>query len=213
MAGGSRGPKPLPANVHQLGGNAAKRAVLELLGEFKPEVELPSFPAWLWPEAKKEWKRIGVELVRYGLVSKLDRTALVLYAQAWAKYAWAEQMLARDMKAAAEKRASFDQEREATSARGEKWTQGEWVGGDGFMIPTPNGSFTYSPYWVAARRAGEECDKYLASFGLSPSSRARVTQSDNFLGPYLPGLEPGGDNAGNAGEAQQQKPTLASFQR
>ena len=92
---GQRGPKPLPGNVHQLRGNPSKKALGNILDEFRPEVEIPDFPSWIWPEAKKEWKRIGFELERYGLVSKLDRAALVLYCQAWAKMVWAERMLAR----------------------------------------------------------------------------------------------------------------------
>lgn len=76
---GQRGPKPLPANVHQLRGNASKKPIGAILDEFRPEVEIPDFPSWIWPEAKKEWKRVSYELERYGLVSKLDRAALVLY--------------------------------------------------------------------------------------------------------------------------------------
>ncbi len=90
---GQRGPKPLPANVHQLRGNASKKPIGAILDEFRPEVEIPDFPSWIWPEAKKEWKRVSFELERYGLVSKLDRAALVLYCQAWAKMVWAERAL------------------------------------------------------------------------------------------------------------------------
>lgn len=164
---GQRGPKALPANVHMLRGNASKKSLDELLGQFNPEVDIPDCPRHLWQEAKKEWRRVCPELEKYGLISKLDRAALALYCQAWARYVWAEQMLAREMKIAAEKQA-------AAIASGQ-----EWKGGDGFMIPTPNGSFAYSPYWVASKQAADHVDKFLASFGLSPSSRARVTPSDN----------------------------------
>ena len=168
---GQRGPKPLPANVHVLRGNPSKIPLNELLAEFNPEIEIPSTPKHLWPEAKKEWKRISAELTRYGLITALDRAALALYCQSWAKLVWAEMMLARAMHAATQK------EEEAIAA-GQ-----EWKGGDGFMIPTPNGSFSYSPYWVAAKQAAEQVDKFLASFGLSPSSRSRVTTSDNRQAP------------------------------
>ena len=164
---GARGPKKLPANVHVLRGNPSKLSVSDLLGDLNPEVETPDCPKHLWPAARKEWNRISVELETYGLISKLDRAALALYCQAWARWVWAEEMLTRNMKAAANKEA------EAT-AKGL-----EWKGGDGFMIPTPNGGFAYSPYWVAARQAADQVDKFLASFGLSPSSRSRVSASDN----------------------------------
>lgn len=170
---GSRGPQALPANVHLLRGNPSKKSVAELLDSFNPEVEIPSAPKWIWPEARKEWRRIGAELERYGLISKLDRAALVLYCQAWAKLVWAETMLSRAMAIAEEKRA-------ATEAAGE-----EWKGGDGIMVPSPNGSLVYSHHWVVQRRAAQEVHWYLQSFGLSPASRGRVRTSDNRQQPLF----------------------------
>lgn len=167
---GQRGPKSLPANVHQLRGNPSKKPLAVLLDEFKPEVEIPNFPSWIWPEAKKEWKRISVELLRYGLVTKLDRAALVLYCQAWAKMVWAETMLARAMKAAEDAR----QTAEAQNL--------EYTGGDGLMIKTAGGNFTYSHHWVVGKQASSEVRRYLDLFGLSPSARSRVTTSDNRQG-------------------------------
>jgi phage terminase small subunit len=164
---GSRGPQPLPANVHLLRGNPSKKSAADLFDEFNPEVEIPDAPRWIWPEAKKEWKRIGAELQRYGLISKLDRAALVLYCQAWARLVWAETMLSRAMRVAEEKRM-------AAEAAGE-----EWKGGDGIMVPSPNGSLVYSHHWVVQRRAAQEVHWYLQSFGLSPSSRSRVKTSSN----------------------------------
>jgi P27 family predicted phage terminase small subunit len=164
---GTRGPQPLPANVHILRGNPSKLPVASLFDEFRPEVEIPDSPSWMWPEAKKEWKRVTAELQRYGLISKLDRAALVLYVQAWAKMVWAEKMLSKAMLQAEEKRA-------AAEAAGE-----EYVGGDGIMVKTAGGNFTYSHYWVVGRRSAEDVNRYLALFGLSPSSRSRVTTSDN----------------------------------
>jgi len=167
---GRPGPKPLPANVHQLRGNPSKKALGNILDEFRPEVEIPDFPSWIWPEAKKEWKRVSFELERYGLVSKLDRAALVLYCQAWAKMVWAERMLARAMKAAEDARV-------AAEAAGETYT-----GGDGLMVKTANGNFTYSHHWVVGKHAAAEVKRCLDLFGLSPSARSRVTTSDNRQG-------------------------------
>jgi len=164
---GQRGPQPLPANVHLLRGNPSKKSLASITDEFKPEVEIPSFPSWIWPEAKKEWKRISVELERYGLVSKLDRAALVLYCTAWARMVWAEQMLTRAMKDADKKRAEAE-------ARGE-----EYQGGDGLMVKTANGNFTYSHHWVVGKHAAAQVKQYLELFGLSPSHRAGVRTSDN----------------------------------
>ena len=167
---GRSGPRPLPSNVHTLRGNPSKKPLGQLLGEFKPEVEIPDFPSWIWPEAKKEWKRIAFELERYGLVSKLDRSALVLYCQAWAKMVWAERMLSRAMKAA-------DEAREKAEKEGLEYT-----GGDGLMVKTAGGNFTYSHHWVVGKHAASELKRYLDLFGLSPSARTRVTTSDNRQG-------------------------------
>lgn len=164
------GPKALPANVHKLRGNPSKKPLASLLDEFQPEVEIPNFPSWIWPEAKKEWKRISVELERYGLISKLDRAALVLYCQAWAKMVWAEQQLARAM-------------RLAEAKRDEAEAQGlEYDGGDGIQIKTAGGNFTYSHHWVVGKHASMEVKRYLDLFGLSPSARTRVVTSNNRQG-------------------------------
>lgn len=164
---GKPGRKPLPSNVHVLRGNPSKKPLVALLDEFQPEVELPSFPSWIWPEAKKEWKRIGAELETYGLVSKLDRAALVLYCQAWAKMVWAEQMLSRAMKDAEDKRIEAE-------AKGE-----EYSGGDGIMIRTASGNFTYSHHWVVGNKAAQQVKDFIALFGLSPSHRTSVSISNN----------------------------------
>jgi len=167
---GRRGPQAIPANVHLLRGNPSKKDFGALVDEFRPEVDIPTSPAWIWPEAKKEWRRISAELLRYGLISKLDRAALVLYVQAWAKMVWAEKALSRAMALAEEKRL-------AAEAAGE-----EYKGGDGVMVPTTNGNLTYSHHWVVGRRASEDVNRYLAMFGLSPASRTRVSTSDNRQG-------------------------------
>lgn len=164
---GARGPQKLPANVHMLRGNPSKLSLDELLREFNPETEIPNCPRHLMPEARKEWRRVSAELVRYGLISKLDRAALALYCQAWARLVWAETMMARAMEQAEENRL-------AAEAKGEAWH-----GGDGIMVPSPNGALVYSHHWVVQRRAAQEVHWYLQSFGLSPSSRGRVSPSDN----------------------------------
>ena len=45
---GARGPKALPGNVHLLRGNPSKKAVGALFDEFRPEVEIPDTPSWMW---------------------------------------------------------------------------------------------------------------------------------------------------------------------
>lgn len=164
---GARGPKPLPANVHLLRSNPSKKSLDDLFNEFNPEVEIPDYPSWMWPEAKKEWKRVSAELLKYGLISKLDRAALVLYVQAWAKMVWAEKQMAQAMKIAEQKRKEAEDKGEV------------YVGGDGIMVLTANGNMIYSHHWVVGRRAAEDVNRYLTSFGMSPSARGRVSPSEN----------------------------------
>lgn len=178
---GARGPKPLPANVHRLHGNPGHKTFENLNDALQPEVEIPSLPKHLLPEARKEWRRASAELLRYGVVSKLDRAALALYVQEWAWLVWHEEALQRDIRLAETKRAAFDLAEqakvEAAVGRGEVYEALPYPGGDGFMLATPNGSFMYNPHWVARNKHAAGVDKYQASFGMSPSSRGRVSPS------------------------------------
>lgn len=193
----------MPAALALALGNPSKKPLAQLLDEFKPEVEIPDLPAWCWAEAKAEFIRITPELYRYGLISLLDRAALVRYLQAWAEYVWAKRELTREMNEAKRRRKEFEKDPQNAGKA--------WTGGDGFQVPTPNGALTYSPYWVAAKRAGEELDKALLAFGLSPSARARVRQSDQY--PYLPGMEPEGEQDKSQKPPAPSKPTLVSLSR
>jgi P27 family predicted phage terminase small subunit len=162
-----RGPQPLPANVHMLRGNPSKKSAADLMDGLQPQVEIPGCPRHLLPEARKEWRRITPELERYGLVSKLDRSALALYCQAWARWVWAEEQLQRDHEAAV-------RGMEEAAAKGLPWK-----GGDGYTVPTPAGYMTYSPHWVISNKAAEQVKRYLAAFGLEPASRSAVAVSHN----------------------------------
>lgn len=165
---GKRGPQPLPANVHILRGNPSKKPAHQLIDSLQPEIDIPDCPVHLWPEAKKEWKRITGELKRYGLISKLDRAALCLYVQTWAELVHAEKMLKRNMARAAKKMAEAE-------AAGQ-----DYAGGDGMVEITTNGNMIYSPYWVIANKARNQVDKFLSNFGMSPSSRGRVNPSNHL---------------------------------
>ena len=86
----------------------------------------------------------------------------------------------RKMREAAEQaKREIDAERKRQEAeeRGEEYT-----GGDGMMVRTANGNFTYSHHWVVGKHAAAEVRRYLDLFGLSPSARAKVSTSDNRQG-------------------------------
>lgn len=81
------GPAPMPAPVKLLAGNPGHRPIP---AEVKPKPGLPTCPMWLLPEAKREWRRLGPELDRLGLMTTADRSAFAGYCQAWARWIEAE---------------------------------------------------------------------------------------------------------------------------
>jgi len=78
---GQRGPKAKPAELKILQGNLGHRSALSD-GTLRPNVEVPTPPKHLGKEARKEWKRISIELVRYNIVSRLDQQMLGMLCQA-----------------------------------------------------------------------------------------------------------------------------------
>lgn len=88
---GRRGPAPEPIPLRLLKGNPSKRPINSQAPE--PEIEEPTRPGWLSTEAKREWTRIVPELRKLGLLSKIDRAALAMYCQAWARWVQAEKAL------------------------------------------------------------------------------------------------------------------------
>lgn len=90
---GTRGPRPLPDNVHLLNGNPSKKRLAIFDSGKRIPVEIPDVPTHLTPGAKKEWKRITVELEKLGLIAKIDRAALGVYCQAFDRWATAEREL------------------------------------------------------------------------------------------------------------------------
>lgn len=91
MAGNSNsGRKPVPATVHMIRGNPSKKSAAELAAgkaaATKPEGDAPSCPDWLTKDAKAEWRRIVGALVILGLITKIDRAALVAYCVAWGDF-------------------------------------------------------------------------------------------------------------------------------
>lgn len=164
---GRVGRPALPSKVHFLNGNASKRPMAALLGEFQPDAELPDCPKHLRDEARKEYRRLGDELERYGLVSKIDRGTLAMLATQWARYVWAE--------------AKIHEANEA-DPKGER----------GLVDRTPNDYRVMSVYLQISNAAIAQYLKLAGEFGLSPASRSRVKAVDNGQ-LRLPGMEDDGD--------------------
>lgn len=90
---GQRGPAPKPTALKRLQGNPGKRALNE--SEPRPAATLPRCPTHLQGEARAEWKRVARALHESGLLTQVDRAALAIYCQAWARWVKAEAQVAR----------------------------------------------------------------------------------------------------------------------
>ena len=160
---GARGPKPLPANVHLLRGNASKKPIAQLLDDVvRPDVAIPKCPDHLSDEARKEWHRISKHLFTLGLISHIDRAALTGYCQAWGDYVWAQSRIKQL------------NEQDPTGERGRIWD-------------TPSGYKQISVPMQISNRSLDQMAKFLAEFGMSPAARSRVTAGD--VQGELPGFE------------------------
>src|SRR6476659_9842960 len=88
-----RGARPLPTKLKAVRGTLRKGRTN--MHEPDLDVEIPRCPAHLSGEAKREWKRISLDLVGYGLLTRIDRAALALYCEAWGRWVEAEDSLKR----------------------------------------------------------------------------------------------------------------------
>lgn len=141
-----QGRKPKPTALKLLTGNPGKRPLR--FDQFAPEARIPRCPSELKGEARREWKRVTVELHRCGMIAEVDRGLLAMLCSTWARWIEAEQMIEKAAAAAAD--------------------------GQGLFVKTPNGFPVQSP-WVAVSNKAIETYKSLgAEFGLSPSARVRV---------------------------------------
>jgi P27 family predicted phage terminase small subunit len=88
------GPRPLPTPLHLVNGNPSKKSPRELAQEVKPDVYLPPPPDHLDEVAKAEWLAVGSELVRLGLISKIDAAAFEICCSLYSKWRKAERKIA-----------------------------------------------------------------------------------------------------------------------
>lgn len=86
-----RGRPPKPTALKILEGNPGKRPLNE--NEPIPPKASLKCPAWLLPEAKKEWKRLAPALESMGVLTSADITAFEGYCQAYARWKEAEEFI------------------------------------------------------------------------------------------------------------------------
>jgi P27 family predicted phage terminase small subunit len=85
------GRRPKPTHLKLLQGNPGKRPLNA--NEPKPPVELPPPPDHLNEAAKKEWNRLGPQLVQLSLLSAIDGSAFAGYCVLYSRWVEAEEML------------------------------------------------------------------------------------------------------------------------
>lgn len=149
---GQRGPAPKPHELRAIEGNRAHRP-LSLDTTFRPEVGAPDAPRWLSKEARKAWRRLMPELLRYNLVSTLDRDMLAMLCQSIGRIELLERAVAAKMGALIER----DQD-----------AVGALIG------QTQSGYEVQAVVYQLLSKEQEKAFKLLGEFGLSPAQRARV---------------------------------------
>lgn len=150
---GLRGPKGKPPELKLLEGNRGHRPVDAGAG-FRPEVGAPSVPKYLSREARKAWVRISRELVRYNVLSQIDRDAFAMLCQTIGRLEVVERALSAKMAMYAEKGIDVS---------------------EALMDITPNGLRIQGALYQVLNKEQEKLQRMLASFGLSPDARAKVS--------------------------------------
>ncbi|HVL76319.1 MAG TPA: phage terminase small subunit P27 family [Noviherbaspirillum sp.] len=157
---GLRGPKAKPTELKVLEGNRGHRPLITD-GQLRPLVEIPDPPKHLGKEARKEWKRITVELVRYNIVSRLDQQMLGMLCQAVERVALFETALQRRMLQI------IQQNKEQPAGKEQDPAQA-------YVSRTPQGYEMQCIEYQLLNKEREVLMKLLGEFGLSPAMRARV---------------------------------------
>lgn len=147
------GPAGKPFELKALEGNRGHRPI-DISGVFRPEVGLPSIPKDLSVAARKVWKRLAPELLRYNLMSTVFSDAFEDLCETIADV----KMLRRALKA-----------REALMRSQDKPASDAW------QADTPNGMPVQHPLVQNLRNTKAEMWRALDKFGLNPSEAASVT--------------------------------------
>lgn len=147
------GPSGKPAELKVLEGNRGHRP-LNLGTTFRPEVGLPPMPKDLSPGARKVWKRLSPELLRYNLLS-------IVYSDTFEDLCETIADVKLLRRALRSRQAAL---REAGGDEAEAW-----------QVKTPNGMPVQHPLVLNLRNARADMHKLLDKFGLSPAEQASVT--------------------------------------
>lgn len=150
---GQRGPAPKPAELRVLEGNRGHRP-LDLSATFRPEVGMPTTPKDLSAGARKVWKRLGPELLRYNLMS-------VVYSDTFEDLCESVALVKLLRHSLAKRQALMvEQGRDPAEA---------------LEVTTPNGLPVQHPRYQILKAERQMMHTLLAKFGLTPAQQADVT--------------------------------------
>lgn len=144
---GLRGPKTKPDVVHLASGNPSKKKFAVLRDGARVPVGIPEPPPHLLDDALKEWGRITPLLLELGLIAQVDRAAIAVYCQAYARWVQAEKKIA------------------------------ELGDAGLVAVVAKSGYEQIGPWLQVSNRAVEQMHKFLSEFGMTPSARTRVDVS------------------------------------
>lgn len=150
---GARGPAAKPLELQVLEGNRGHRP-LNLDATFRPEIGLPAIPKDLPPDARKVWKRLAAELLRYNLMS-------VVYADTF-----------EDL---CDTIATVKLLKRAIRARQALLRTQDKDPSEAYEVRTPNGMPVQHPVYQTLKSERNHMHALLGQFGLTPSQQARVT--------------------------------------
>lgn len=147
---GKRGPKKKPSKIIKLRGS--NRAYRRPENEPEPMAKIPEPPKWLKGEALVEWERVTGRLRALGILSELDRAALVAYCQTWADYC---NVL------------PYCRGKPIETKSGEKIATG-------ILMKTANGNVIQNPAIGVRNRTLALLLRAAAEFGMTPAGRSNV---------------------------------------
>jgi P27 family predicted phage terminase small subunit len=147
------GPRAKPPELKLLEGNRGHRPI-NLDQMFRPEVGVPDRPADLSKDARAAWNRLRDELIRYNLLSRVDRDAFVTLCRTVGRLEQLERAIT------AKQKLLLSQGADPT---------------DALMDVTPNGLRIQSALYQILNKEQDKLRYWLDSFGLKPDARAKVT--------------------------------------
>jgi P27 family predicted phage terminase small subunit len=148
------GPAPKAVELKAIENRGHRPLGLNLDSTFRPETSMPSIPKGLSPGARKVWKRLGPELLRYNLMS-------VVFSDLF-------EDLCESVADVKELRHSLRQRQALLRSQGRDPAEA-------FEATTPNGMAVQHPRYQILKSERLMMYSLLAKFGLSPSEQARVT--------------------------------------